>query len=963
MIQKLLICLLLPAITFCQNTIGLPDIINYNKTAYKAGLQNWDIKQDNNGIIYIANNEGLLSFDGKYWTLYPLPNKTIVRSVEIGNDNKIYTGGQDEIGYYSPANNGKLTYTSLTPLLPEKDKSFSDVWDIASLKNDMFFRTANKIFKINNKQVTVFQASSEWSFMGVCNDRLYAHDYKNGLMIFENNVWKPIFAINKLAQNDPVTSILPLGNDSLIITTLKNGLFLLSPSGLSAISNPVIENERIYAATIVNKNWIALATNNSGVFIVDTKGTLIQSFSKKEGLQNNNILSIFLDKQSNLWLGLNNGIDFIAQNSAIKHLSPNMEDASGYAAIIYENKLYTGTSAGLFSVPLQPGTDFSFTKGNFTAVANTTGQIWGLADINGNLLMGHHEGVFAIKDNIAQPIFAKASGFWNFTPMSPVFPSAITVAGNYKGLSFLNYANQAFSITDNIPDFDESSRFVAIDKQDNIWVSHPYHGVYKLSAMGKGTYKHELYTVKNGLPSTLNNHVYKIKNEVVVATEKGVYSYNPQKNNFEPSDYFSKILGQQSIRYLKEDGDGNIWFVHEKNLGVVDMSDKKSTIINLPELNNKMLSGFESIYPINQNNIIVGGEKGFFHINYEKYKKNVPNLLIHLQTVHIADDKDSILFGGYFADVNAAQVQEKKLIPQVANHWKTIHFEFSTPLFEQQSNLEYSYRLKGFDKNWSEWTGKTEKEYTNLPGGQYTFEVKARNNLGNESAPVTYTFKMLPPWYQTVWAYLLYVVLLGVGLYYLQKRQRQKFSDQQIKYEEEQKRLQYLHQMEIDKAENELIALRNEKLLAEVDFKNSELATSAMHLVQKGELLTKLKEELNQLIKALDNEKAVAEIKRLIKVLSDDDRIDKDWEHFTQHFDKVHSDFTVGLKEKHPNISPNELKLCAYLRMNLSTKEIAQLMNISVRGVEISRYRLRKKLGLASEVSLFVYLIGLKEGS
>ena len=372
-----------------------------------------------------------------------------------------------------------------------------------------------------------------------------------------------------------------------------------------------------------------------------------------------------------------------------------------------------------------------------------------------------------------------------------------------------------------------------------------------------------------------------------------------------------------------------------------------------------MLSGFESIYPINQNNIIVGGEKGFFHINYEKYKKNVPNLLIHLQTVHIADDKDSILFGGYFADVNAAQVQEKNLIPQVANHWKTIHFEFSTPFFEQQSNLEYSYRLKGFDKNWSEWTGKTEKEYTNLPGGQYTFEVKARNNLGNESVPVTYTFKMLPPWYQTVWAYLLYVVLLGVGLYYLQKRQRQKFSDQQVKYEEEQKRLQYLHQMEIDKAENELIALRNEKLLAEVDFKNSELATSAMHLVQKGELLTKLKEELNQLIKALDNEKAVAEIKRLIKVLSDDDRIDKDWEHFTQHFDKVHSDFTVGLKEKHPNISPNELKLCAYLRMNLSTKEIAQLMNISVRGVEISRYRLRKKLGLASEVSLFDYLIGL----
>ena len=200
-----------------------------------------------------------------------------------------------------------------------------------------------------------------------------------------------------------------------------------------------------------------------------------------------------------------------------------------------------------------------------------------------------------------------------------------------------------------------------------------------------------------------------------------------------------------------------------------------------------------------------------------------------------------------------------------------------------------------------------------------------------------------------------------MAIYYLYKWQRKKFYLQQEKYEEEQKRLRYLHQLEIDKAENELVALRNEKLQGEIDFKNSELATNAMHLVQKGELLTKLKTELNHVMKALDNENAVAELKRLIKVLSEDDKMDKDWEHFAQHFDKVHSDFVVSLKEKHPTITPNELKLCAYLRMNLSTKEIAQLMNISVRGIEISRYRLRKKLNLATETSLFDYLIQLND--
>lgn len=186
---------------------------------------------------------------------------------------------------------------------------------------------------------------------------------------------------------------------------------------------------------------------------------------------------------------------------------------------------------------------------------------------------------------------------------------------------------------------------------------------------------------------------------------------------------------------------------------------------------------------------------------------------------------------------------------------------------------------------------------------------------------------------------------------------------QQARYERKQKELQYLHQLEIDKAENELVLLRNEKLQSEIDFKNSELATSAMHLVQKGELFTKIKSELTHIMKVADNEKAITELKKAIKLLGEDEKMDKDWEHFAQHFDKVHSDFVVVLKEKHPNLSANDLKLCAYLRMNLSTKEIAQLMNISVRGVEISRYRLRKKLDLATEVSLFNYLIQLTSGA
>ena len=959
--KKLLLFFSLPLYALGQNTIGLPDVINYTKQFYGAGLQSWDIKQDKNGIIYLANNEGLLSFDGKNWSLYPLPNKTIVRSVEIGPDNLIYVGGQDEMGYFAPAVNGQLQYHSLTQFIPAKDKSFGDVWDIISLQKNIFFRSANKIFKFNNNVVATYKANSEWAYMGTSNGKLYAHDYKTGLLSFENNTWNPLPVKNELPLNGPVTTVIPINKDSTLVTTLKNGLFILSKNGIfkiQSVNNSLFENERIYAATVINEKWIALATNNSGVYIIDLNGNIIQSFSRTEGLQNNNVLSIFLDNQHNLWLGLDNGIDLIAYNSAIKEINPVSQSGSGYTALIYNNRLFLGTSNGLYNVALQQTEDLSFSKGIFSAVNNTKGQTWGLAAINNQLLLGHHEGAFIIKDNNAQFI-STLNGYWNFIPLTNTFPTEQIVAGNYKGLILFNYKNNQFTQSGEVPGFTESSRFVAIDNDDNIWVSHPYHGVYKISKKNDGSFLTETYTDKNGLPSALNNHVYKIKNEIVVAAEKGVFIYNQQRNIFEPSLFYKKLLGEQSLRYLKEDESGNIWFIHEKTLGVIDMSGKEPVIIYLPELNSKMLSGFEFIYPVNESNIFLGGEKGFYHINYKKYKQTAPQLQVRIRNIRIISNEDSVLFGGYFKDINEKQIQGDD-IPSIKNNWKTIRIEFSSALFGYQANLEYSFRLKGFDENWGDWTKRTEKEYTNLPAGNYTFEVKMRNNLGNESDVSTYSFKILPPWYKTIWAYLFYLLLFVTAVYIVDRIQRNKFRVKLQKYEEEQKRLLYIHELELNKTESELIALRNENLEADINFKNSELASSAMHLVKKGELLTKVKGELAQVMKKLDNEHAIGELKKMVKTLGEDENIDKEWESFTKHFDKVHSDFLVELKEKHPTITPNELKLCAYLRMNLSTKEIAQLMNISVRGVEIGRYRLRKKLQIPSEKNLFDYLINIQ---
>lgn len=962
LMRKILLIIILPLQLFAQNTIGLPDVINYNKQSYRAGLQNWDIKQDINGVIYFANNEGLLTFDGSYWNLYPLPNKTIVRSIAIGSDRKIYVGGQDELGYFSPSENGLLVYHSLVSEIIKSERSFGDVWDIVAFNNQIHFRTASRIFKYSSKQFSVYQAENEWTFLGTYHNKLYAHDYKTGLKYFSNNKWINYQLPSKLPVNDPITAILPIENDRAIITTLKSGLYLISKNGitnLESANNEFFKNERIYAATKINTEWLALATNNSGIYIINKRGSIIQSYSLTEGLQNNNVLSIFLDNQANLWLGLDNGIDFIAQNSAIKQINPILQGGSGYTSIIDQNKMYLGTSNGLYSVSLEQKQDLSFSKGKFSIVKHTKGQTWGLAKIKQQLLLGHHDGAFTIENNESKSITNQA-GFWNF---SSIPGTQQIIAGNYKGLVLFDYQNGRFKQSEKISGFQESSRFVAIDHEANIWVSHPYHGVYKITKHKNKQTIVKAYNEQSGLPTIMNNHVFKIKNEILFGTENGVYSYDKTKNRFSPATFYQEILGNQSIRYLKEDTDGNIWFIHEKNLGVIDFSAKKPTIIYLTELNNKMLSGFEFIYPLNNQNIFLGGEKGFYHINYQKYKKTVPNLKVQIRTVRIASNTDSLLFGGYFNEVNEQQIQPEKLIKELRNRWKTIRFEFSSTLFAYQTNLEYSFRLKGFDNNWSEWTKRTEKEYTNLPGGKYTFEVKVRNNLGNESVASQYSFKMLPPWYLTNLAKICYLIIFAGGIGLLNRLQRKKFKLQEAKHEEEQKRLSYIHELEMNKTESELINLKNEILEAEISYKNSELASSAMHLVKKGELLSKSKEELSQVMKSLDNPQAISELRKMIKSLSADENMDKEWENFTKHFDKVHSDFLSALKEKHPSITPNELKLCAYLRMNLSTKEIAQLINISIRGVEISRYRLRKKLQIATETTLFDYLINFQSKS
>ncbi|HEX6914816.1 MAG TPA: triple tyrosine motif-containing protein [Chitinophagaceae bacterium] len=937
-----------------QNTIGLPDIINYPLQLIK-GAQNRQIRQDRQGRMYFANNEGVLIYNGISWAAYPLPNKSIVRSIEFGPDGRLYAGGQDEFGYFAPKKNGELEFHSLKYLLPLAERSFTDVWQIIVYRDWLFFQTSNSIYQVNEKNAAVYK-SSHWKFISRWGEKLVAQDQSKGLLVFQNGIWTPFLTKSELPQEASATSLTEIGRDSALITTIKHGIYLLTANTTTRIRSEFLETlsgMNISASTMVTDRHIAIATNLGGCYIIDKQGNLVRSFTRKEGLQNNNILDVFLDSEKNLWLGLDNGIDFIAYNNAIKHIYPAyLNEGSGYSSHIYNNELYIGTSNGLYKVPLGNEQDLSYIKGNFELIPNTQGQVWNLSEVNGKLLLGHHDGGFVIENNTAK-LIDNSSGFWTFQPFGNVMPSSLMVTGTYQGINFFSYRDGSFSNRNTNAVF-ESARFVVIDNGD-IWVAHPYKGIFRVRLVDEKPVITR-FSARQGVTTQNGNYIFKIKNSIILTTGHGIYEYNSNREMFEPSAYYNKIFGAKNIRYLKEDGSGNIWFVFEKTLGVVDNSGPTPQIIYFPELNNKFVAGFEHVNPINRNNVLIGGEKGFYHINYEQYKRIKYPLKVQITTVRAGSERDSILYGGYVNTVNeAGNVAEP--MAEISHSWNSFYFQFASPAYGQQSNIEYSFMLDGFDSKWIEYSGRTEKEYTNIPAGSYTFKVKARNNLGSESEISTYRFTVLPPWYQSRLAYVIYFILFGFAGWAAYKYQRKQFLAQQLKHEEEQKRLQYLHQLELEKAEKELVKLRNEKLEAEISHKNTELASTAMHLVQKGELLGKIKEQMLKIRKNGSPEKDSEDLKKILRSISEEDKLDEQWEQFTMHFDKVHSNFLVIIRNRFPNLTANELKLCAYLRMNLSTKEIAQLMNISVRGVEISRYRLRKKLRLATEVNLFDFLI------
>lgn len=941
-------------VTCAQNGIGVPAVINYTKFDYHGGSQNWEIGQDKQGVMYCANNEGLLRFDGSHWKLYPLPNNTVMWSLAVGDDERIYVGGQDEIGYFSPGPNGILTYTSLNDKIPDQHKKFADIWHIAILGNRVFFQADDRIFEYNGKNIHVHLSNSKWLFMGRAGESIYASDQGTGILQLNDNQWTPVADSKKLA-GVLIAGMFSMGKDSIFIVTRTNGFFLLHNNGITAQNNIGPAHLYINAAAKISDTEFMIATSAEGCLVLNIKKNVWEKFSDDQGLQNNNALSVFMDANKNLWTGLNSGISYINYNSAIRYLQiGKTSNLPGHSTRILNNTLYVATSVGLYSAPLTNNglhNEDRVTKDDFSLVKNTeNSEAWNLNEVNGHLLLGNDNGSYEIRGNEAH-LLSEGAGSWYFLPMSSVYPAKDIIVGTYNGLKRLQYEDNRFKDEGKLDGMQDSYRFMALDQNGDVWASHPYRGIYRFTlSQDKKKYACRLYTNNDGLPSVLNNFVFKIKNQILFTTAQGLYEFNTQTSKFSPSRFLSTVFGKMKVRYLTEDKEGNIWFCNEKGTGVVHFSPTDTTdtpnVTYFPELTGQVLPKFENIYPYNKENIFIGSERGLVHLDYQKYSSLKPRITVLLGMVRAIGKTDSTIFGGY------QHSGADKKIMQLPSAYNAFHFEYSSPAYEFQKNIEYSYQLEGYDNDWSSWDAKTEKDYTNLSNGSYQFKIKARDNQGNESTIVAYPFSINAPWYKTIWAILGYLSILAGLVFMIHKHQKNKLLVQQQKFEDEQKRLMYIHHLELEKNEKEIIKLQNEKLAQEVLLKKKELANTSMHLMENADTLTKIKEKVSRLN---NDTNSPGDIKSITELIKDTEKINSNWESFAAHFDDLNDGFLNKLKKQYPQLTNSDLKVCTYIKLNLTTKEIAQLLNITVRGVEVSRYRIRKKMGLQTEQSLATF--------
>ena len=938
-----------------------PIVRNFTRDNYKAGTQNWAIAQNDSNCIYFANNSGLLEFDGKNWRTFPIVNATEVRSILCAKDGRIYASTFNEFGYFIKQQNGNYEYNSIMSKLGIKALVSNELYNIVEGNKKIYFQSENAIYQYDGKDVTKLNFNYKIDASAYIYNVYFVASSQSGLFML-NGSFKTKIPGSDILINKKVCSILPFGGNKLLLITRFDGVYLYDGVSISPYNTGIddfLKKNQVFCAT-TNGKLLIYGTVQRGIAVQQINNRAVTYLNTYSALQNNTVLCAAFDHNQNLWLGLDKGIDYVILNTPVQNmLGVNNLYGSGYTSFLRNNTLYLGTNQGLYTCayPL-PANALAL---QLNMIKGMVGQIWSLTEIDNTLFCGCDQGAFVIyTDHIERIIGLK--GTWGFTALKK-HPDII-LGCSYRGLFTLKKTNKKWEFAGFVKGkFKESNPMFEEDRDGTVWLSHWQKGLFHLYFNEKmdSVTRVDLYNQKNGLPSNRNNTLYRIGNNIIFSTQKGFYVYDRNSRKMKTATEWNQLFRTiPSDMRLHETKNGDVWSVSGRFIGLAKKKQGHTyTMDSLSYriLQSKLIIGFEHFYSIDKTNQIIGTNDGFSWVNSQSQIAQKDSFKVFVKNVYISNTSSP-------DESNNQQSEISKLQKEYSHQENSLLFEFVAPEFRAEDVVQYSYLLENWDKDWSPYGAVNKKLYTNLPKGDYVFKIRAHNMLDSKESYCSYSFTILPTWYQSKLAYTFYflllilsIILIRIGIKRLLIKRAATSSTNDTRSIQNDKKVD---ETESDVKKKEGNELNTQQLQHELRHKSQELAYSTMNLLQKNEIMMEIMENIakasEEMQKNGDFNTVLSRFTKMERKIKLSFENDDNWKKFEENFDLVYENYLKRLTETFPHLNVGDKKLCAYLKMDLSSKEIAPLLNMSVRSVETNRYRLRKKLNIDRDMNLSDFL-------
>ena len=942
----------------------IPTLRNFSPIEYNGGTQNWEIGEMRDNLMAFANNHGLIVFDGENWQIHPVANYTSVRSLAFDAKKLcVYAGASDEFGYFDiNTATFNVEYHSLSKLLPANMRMFGEIWKIHLLPSgEVLFQGREHLFSLRqgNKLITLKTAGAIDN-SALVGDRVYVST-KTGIYIYHGGKLSPLPGTGNLTGKR-VSGVVQY-NGKVMFVTMSDGLFIYDGHTATPFEldiSPLLKDNNVFCAA-AGKRYIGFGTIKNGLIVKDLQTGSNYYVNTNTGLQNNTVLSMSFDSLDNIWLGLDMGLSYVMLESSYGNLlGANNTIGTGYTSAISGNQLYMGTNQGLFSIPFPLQNSILPPKAQ--TVEGVVGQIWSLQNIDGTLLCGANDGAYVVGAGTVRRIEGLV-GTWGFRKLND-HPGYLLTC-DYDGLAVLKQEGGSITLHSRLSNFHEASGNFEQDSDGSIWLSHWHKGVWHFRLSDDMTRVENLEYYHNGAGLVVddNNLVCKIDGRVYVSSVDGFHQYDERNRKLKHCDWMNNLFNTYGeALHVTQAPDGMIIAYKADYLAVAERQHNgkyQSRQVGYGNMVQQMQMGLGNIGFLENRQIVLNSNNGFFVMRPQKKDAAKTNHVM-VRRIYSTNTGDTLVY------MRCPElVKEEVVLPHSLN---SIRIEYVMPEYRGEKGVLYSCYLEGYEKEMSTMSHSSSKEYTKLEKGKYIFHVKARNLVDGTESESQIVIRILPAWYETWWAYLLYIILAVTGMWALLRYMNLRAEKELRKVKKEKERQMKEQHMEFhlaeEKKEKELAKLRSKQLEVELKHKSSELSDSAMNLVRKNDMLQAIDQNMEQLSESVRREetkarlvKKIGDIRKEIKMhMNDDDN----WNKFEENFNLVYDNFSQKIMEAFPQLKKSDLKLCVYLRMGLSSKEMASLLNTSVRSIETARYRLRKKLDIdtGSNLTDFIQSFG-----